>query len=202
MLPLANTLPDGQRRRYEPRAIISDPSSRDDLVFMLQSGRARIYLLGVSREQTLGELKPGGIFVTHAPVWVEALETTEILAWPMAQLRALIVAQPDIAMAALREVGKLLQSSIDCIEGLAFHSVEGRLARFLLAESSRQGGRVIAVADTMEMLATRLGASRQTLSTLLNQLVKDGIIARPERQRLEILDPDALAKKGDLLSDG
>ncbi|MDO6805003.1 helix-turn-helix domain-containing protein, partial [Wenyingzhuangia sp. 1_MG-2023] len=43
-----------------------------------------------------------------------------------------------------------------------------------------------------ELLASLLGTSRQTLSTLLNRMIRDGLVARPDRQHLILLDTQRL----------
>jgi CRP-like cAMP-binding protein len=183
-------LEGGQRRRIAAGAAISLPAAAADRLFVLDRGLARISLNGAARELTLGYLRPGGVYVTHSRAWVEALEPCEIVSWPVTEMLALITREPDLGLAAFREIGTLLSGALNLIEDLAFRPVESRLARFLLAERAAQGGDRIRLIDSTESLATALGTSRQTLSTLLNKLIREGLVERTDRRDLHILRPE------------
>jgi CRP-like cAMP-binding protein len=191
----------GQVSEYAKDALIAHPQTSHNQLFVIESGRARICLLGGAREQTLTYLEAGSLFVTHTPTWIEALEPTRIRSWPLRDLRALIEAQPDIAIIALREVGQLMAATLELVEDLAFHSVESRLARYLLRSSALPDSS-LQLQDSMEILASRLGTSRQTLSTLLNRMIRDGLIERTGRRAFRICRIETLQALADDLSAG
>ncbi|GAA0304065.1 Crp/Fnr family transcriptional regulator [Rhodovulum strictum] len=193
-------LDGGTRRHYPAGATIAEPGDGPDRLFVLDEGRARICLSGAGRDLTLGHLHPGGVFVTHTRARVEALEPCTLVAWPVGEMLRLIARQPDLGLAAFREIGLLLAGALDLIEDLAFRPVGARLARFLLAEAARQNSATIRLADSTEALATALGTSRQTLSTLLNQLIREGLIERAGRRQLRLLRPERLADLAELSS--
>ncbi|WP_253949024.1 Crp/Fnr family transcriptional regulator [Mangrovicoccus sp. HB161399] len=168
------------------------PGADENRLFLVESGLARICLNGGAKDLTIGYLRPGGIFVTHTRAWVEALEPTRVMSWPVRDLLGLIAREPEFAVAALREIGSVLHGALDLIEDLAFRPVEARLARFLLSETRAQGGAQIALPERTEKLAEALGTSRQTLSTLVTRLVRDGVIARHGRSGVTVLDPARL----------
>lgn len=140
MKPWLEHLKGGQISEYPRDSLISQPDTLHNQLFVVESGRARICLLGGAREQTLTYLEPGAVFVTHTPTWIEALEPTRIRSWPLQDLRALLNEQPEVAIVALREVGQLLAVTLELIEDLAFRSVEARLARYLLRHMDPDGG--------------------------------------------------------------
>lgn len=191
-------LEGGLTRRHAPGEAIALPEAAENRVFILKSGLARISLSGAARPLTLGYLRPGGIFVTHTRAWVEALEASEVQSWPVEAMLELIAREPELGVAAFREVGVLLFGALNLIEDLAFRSVEARVARFLLAERRIQGADRIRLVETTEALATALGTSRQTLSTLLTRLTREGAIARPDRRHIDILDCDRLETLAEL----
>ncbi len=172
--------------------MISAPGASDNRVFFIRSGRARICLFGAGKEQTLGYLQPGSIYVSHTPAWVEAVETVELTFWPLHQLQQLFQVQPELAITALREVGQLMTQAIYLIEDFAFRSVEERLARFLLNESQLKHSDTVTLPGNTEALASLLGTSRQTLSSLLSRLEKSGLITRPNRRTLHLSDVEAI----------
>ncbi|ARE41669.1 Carbon monoxide-responsive transcriptional activator CooA [Rhodovulum sp. P5] len=185
-------LEGGLRQSYGPGETIVVPETGRDRLFVLDAGLARISLNGAERELTLGYLRPGGFYVTHTRAWVQAVERCETVSWPVDAMLGLVTREPELGLAAFREVGILLSGALDLIEDLAFRPVESRLARFLLAESAAQGSEVISLIDSTEALATALGTSRQTLSTLLNKLIREGVIERADRRRIRLLQPARL----------
>lgn len=201
MTPWIDRLRGGQIRHYSRDELIARPRQEPNQLLAIESGRARICLLGGAREQTLTCLEAGSIFVTHTPTWIQALEPTRVRSWPLRELRALIEIQPEIAMTALREVGRLMSATLELVEDLALHSVEARLARYLLRSAALDSGR-IELQDSIEMLASRLGTSRQTLSTLLNRLVREGLLQRLGRREFRLVDPQGLQRLADDLSAG
>lgn len=193
-------LPKGLRRRYAPGETIARPEARTDRFFVLDSGLARIGLNAAAKELVLGYLRPGGIYVTHTRAWVEAMAPCEVISWPVEEMLGLVAREPELGTAAFREIGRVLHGALSLIEDLAFRPVESRLARFLLAERQTQGSDRIRLIDTTEALASALGTSRQTLSTLLNRLIREGVIARPDRRHLLLLRPDRLQDLSELSS--
>lgn len=193
-------LPNGRKTEFSAGSYLAQPNQSSNSIFAIEKGRARILLMGSVREQTLGYLEVGSIFVTHTPTWIEATEPVTIVSWPIMQLRGLIIDQPDIAMIALREIGKLMHNSLMLIEDLAFRSVEERLARYLLSQMDTDD-QTVTLRDTTETLATLLGTSRQTLSSMLTRLQKNGAISKRNRQVFQIVDVDYLGKLANALSD-
>ncbi|WP_145107664.1 Crp/Fnr family transcriptional regulator [Cereibacter sediminicola] len=193
-------LPRGHRRRYRPGEIIARPEQPTNRVFLLDSGLARICLNAASKELVLGYLRLGGFYVTHTRAWVEALEPCEVVSWPVGDMLELVTREPELGLAAFREVGRILHGALSLIEDLAFRPVESRLARFLLSERQTQGTDRVRLIETTEALASALGTTRPTLSTLLNRLVREGVIARPDRRHIQLLRPARLEEMSELSS--
>ncbi|WP_114417925.1 Crp/Fnr family transcriptional regulator [Marinospirillum perlucidum] len=180
-------LPAGQITHYLTGEMLVVPHSQDNRVFVMESGRAKICIYGAGKEQILGYLQAGSVYVTHTPVWVEAVESCQLRSWPLSQVKSLFKAHPEMATGALRDVGMLMVQAIGLIEDLAFRSVEGRLARYLLTQARENQSPRLSLPGSTEALANLLGTSRQTLSSLLNRLEKEGVLARPTRQEVELL---------------
>ncbi|PTW52197.1 MULTISPECIES: Crp/Fnr family transcriptional regulator [Rhodovulum] len=191
-------LPGGLRRRFQPGEAIARPGDGPDRLFVLDAGLARICLNGAARELTIGYLRPGGIYVTHTRAWIEALAPSTVVSWPVSEMLALVTRQPALGLAAFREVGQLLHGAMNLIEDLAFRPVESRLARFLLGERRLQHSDRIRLIDSTESLASALGTSRQTLSTLINKLIREGVLARPDRRHLALCDIARLEELAEL----
>lgn len=193
-------LDEGQTNSFNAGEIISRPDKTSNQFFIVQQGQARIFLCADNKELTIGYLKPNSIYVTHTRAWIEAMETTQIMSWPLRQLQAVIAMKPELAVAAMQEIGTMLHNTIDIVEDLAFRSVESRLARYLLLEYRQQQQRTIKLSGNTEILASLLGTSRQTVSTLINRLIKDAVLQRAERQHLTLLNLDYLAQLAQRMS--
>ena len=77
-------------------------------------------------------------------------------------------------------------------------SVEQRVSRYLLRLAAEHGklrrGAVIENAPTHAEIAGAIGANREMVSRSISKLAKRGVIASA-RQKIEILDPEALSEK-------
>jgi CRP-like cAMP-binding protein len=98
---------------------------------------------------------------------------------------------PDASPAIMRVLGRLLNTAVELVEDLAFREVPARFARFLLGLVERRGERLdqawlIPLELTTEEMASLLGTTRQTLSTLVNRWEREGILSRQGRHRLLI----------------
>ncbi|XZQ29945.1 Crp/Fnr family transcriptional regulator [Rhodobacter capsulatus] len=193
-------LEGGLRRRYAAGETIARPDAPSDRLILIESGTVRLSLTGAGREVTLAQLRRGGLFVTHTRVWLVAAEPAQLLSWPVAEMLDLVARHPDLGVAAFREVGQILRGALDLIEDLAFRPVEARLARHLLAERAAQGADTIRLIGPTEALATALGTTRQTLSTLINRLIRAGVLSRPGRHQLCLHDPGHLARLAEVSS--
>ncbi|EIJ43259.1 cAMP-binding protein [Beggiatoa alba B18LD] len=185
-------LTEGITKTYQTGEIICRPEKSADQFFIVQQGEARIYLCTDNKELTIGYLKPNSIYVTHTRAWIEAMTETTIKIWSISQLKTIITLNANIALSAMQEIGTMLRNTLDIIENLAFRSVESRLAYYLLLEYHQQKQTTITITGNTEILASLLGTSRQTLSTILNRLIKDNVIQRTDRQRLTLLKLDYL----------
>lgn len=76
-------------------------------------------------------------------------------------------------------------------------SVEQRVGTYLLRLAAEHGklakGSIIDNAPTHAEIAGSIGANREMVSRSISKLAKRGVI-RPARQRIEILDPEALSE--------
>ncbi|NMG67689.1 helix-turn-helix domain-containing protein [Azoarcus indigens] len=202
-------LPELKLRRYAKGEYITYPGSGDDAVFQLQSGRLRVFLSGDDKELTLAFLEPGEVFSSHTRAWVEAVSDCSLLIADTKRFQAQLLSDPKLTPAIIRVFARLLSNSINIIENLAFRDVSARLANFVLglaraADADLPMGLRVPLQLRTEDIARLLGTSRQTVSSLISQLVRDGVLAREGRRALLLLDPAELARraKGSELSSG
>lgn len=184
-------------RRFPRKAIIYTPFDEVNHVFVIRRGRIRVYLSYGDREFTLALLEAGDIFTTHTRAFIQAMEETEILVASTSFLRRKITELPEVTLVMVQVLGDLLKNSISIIEGLAFKDVRLRFVDFLLKGAADRGrktpeGIVVELGLGTEDIAVLLGTTRQTISQLLNSLIRSGIVARVDRRSLLIRNPAQL----------
>jgi len=196
---------DGFSRKELPAGfLLATPGDTRDQVFVVESGRLRVYLSGETRSLTLSFLEPGDIYTTHTPTYIETVAPTVLRVMDTSGFAHKLCEDPRIVGVVMRVLGRLLENSVTLVEDLAFREVPARLARFLLGLVDRRGvavdtGMCIPLDLTTEDIASLLGTTRQTVSTLLNQWERDGLLSRQGRRSLVITDIQGLCilREGD-----
>ncbi len=163
--------------------------SHSNFVFIVQTGRVRVYLAYGDKEFTIAILEPGDIYTSHTGAYVQAMSDCTLLLTDIATFHTRMMDVPQFTQTMVRVLGGILKNAFGIIDGLVFRDSTARLAVFLLdTAQSEEGRRVVHLNMTGELLAQHLGATRQTISTLLNDLTRSGILHREKRGVYHILD--------------
>ena len=209
LVPAWATLSAFHERRYVRQAIIFAPQYEDDLaeqephnpqednfVFIVKSGLVRIYLSYGDREFTIAFLKPGDLYVSHSNAFVQVLEDAVLLLLDTPTFNRCMMTIPEFTVPIVRVLGGMLKSCFSIIDGLALRDVTVRLARLLIdlahENDEKSQERLIRLPLSGEMLAQTLGTSRQTISTLLTDFTRLGILQKEQRGLYRILDENRL----------
>ncbi|RUM33465.1 MAG: Crp/Fnr family transcriptional regulator [Desulfobulbus sp.] len=184
-------------RTYPKNCLVSSPGCAKDQVFIVRQGRLRIYLAVEDKDFSLAILEPGDIYVTHTRAHVEALSETILLEMPTGCLHAHMATQPALSRTIISILGKLLSQSFSIIESLVFKDIRQRLTDFFLYEGQHNGtevnGSLVFSLDlTTTQLAAIVGASRQTVSTIVSNMLKQGVLVKNSRTRYCIPHVDLL----------
>jgi len=192
----------GLRREFNLRSFPTGsrpfaPPQSENAVFVVASGRARLYLSFEERVFTLSYLEPGDIYSTHTRAEIEVVEDLRLLVLPTERFRELIVAHPDLTRTMVRVLGDVLQSSFGIINSLAFKDIPRRVVEFLHFEAVAHGekrpeGRLVRLSVNTEQLAQIVGATRQTVSETLSRLYRQNLVRRLRRGVYLIPDLTAL----------
>ncbi len=173
--------------KFRKGSYICQPGAEDNRVFIVVSGKVRVYLGYEEKEFNLGILTKGDIYATHTGTFVQALTDAVVLITDVKTFRQRMVGDPEVTKAMVRVLGNILKTSFTIIDGLAFKDVNSRLVALFSNEARRHG---IALQDgsvqiqidlSVEQIARLVGSTRQTVSMLLNDLVRADLIERPER---------------------
>lgn len=185
-------------RTFSANSMISFPGQQEsDLIFIVKKGRIRVYLAFEEREFSLAILSRGEIYASHTRAFVTALDDVTLLAMPTEQFHLCMTDYPEFSRTIIGVLGQLLKQSFSIINGLAFKDVVQRLVDFLVYEAIEHGiegpgGTCIQTELTMEQIAAIIGSSRQTVSTIINEMARANVLNKAGRGTFIITNTDML----------
>lgn len=190
-------------REYGPGEAVFRPTRAPRHVYLLEEGLVRIFRVSAAgNEFTIGYVRPGEIF---GEVSVITEEPRESFAHAARRSRILEIPK-DAFLRVVRSTGPLYEMTkriglrlIRCqsrAEDLVFRDARARLARLLLRLADEFGRRTddhlsVGLPLTEQEMATLIGTTRQTVSMILSEMVRAGLVVRRARE-LVVTDPSAL----------
>ena len=172
-------------------------------LFLLRKGRVQFSRLArTGRQIVMGILVPGDVFGlgtilaqhVHYIGTAESLESGEVLVWTRETMQALTGRHPQLSENALRVALHYVAVFAERHESLVTVSAEQRLCRALTRLGDSTGTRTrsgIEVRIKNEQLASLADVSPFTVSRLLKQWERDGVISK-SRGIVRILSPENL----------
>jgi len=176
-------------------------------IFVVTAGQLRVYLTCGGNEFTLLFLEAGDIFSLHTSAMIEARLPSTILMTDLASFSAMLFELPHMFLSAFSTLGRMLNNQTKVIEDLVFHDLKGRLLRLLIEQAERNGreteaGVEIQLPWKTEEMAMLVGSTRQSVSSALNELIRQGLIVKHPRRRIVIADLNALRRLRDASAGG
>ena len=192
---------------FPHNSVIYRPGDTTDRVYLLKSGRVRLMRLGKnSSRSVVSILRPGDLFgelfrPEGTPVEEMAIASGEAEVWSIEgrDFRAQLEARPALAVDVVRAYAERVRALRKRVLGLTFKEVPARLADTLLTlaeahgERCPHGGETDLRGITQQDLADLVGASRSFVSTLINEMKREGVLGNVGRI-LCIRDQKALKK--------
>lgn len=158
-------------------------------LYVIASGQVRLMQhSGAGKDVLIDLLKPGDFFGSLTPSGDERYTETAqahspacIMAITAADFRDLMAAYPPIALAVLDLTTARLQEARETVRQLSAFSAEQRAAAVLLQLAEKlgdeqSGGVLIQTRLSREDLAQMTAATPETMSRIMAQLQKDGLI--------------------------
>jgi CRP/FNR family cyclic AMP-dependent transcriptional regulator len=185
---LAVLEPDLRRHAFRRDTIIFHRDQVGDALYLVESGRVRIFLQTERGEKyTLDLLGPGDFFGEMAlldglprSASAETVEDSVLYTLTRADFQRELISTPDLAIALLAHLSARVRRLIEYAESLAFLDVYGRLAHVLLDMAERHGhqkdGLVINLNMTQVELAQMIGATRERINRALAAFKAQGLI--------------------------
>jgi CRP/FNR family cyclic AMP-dependent transcriptional regulator len=167
-------------------------------LFLLKAGRVRLFRIAPGgKKLDLAVLEPGTFF-GEMPLLgermrnasAEALEDCTLCVMSQRDVERLILEKPRVGLRMLEVVGRRLSQAEARLEDLAYRSVRARLASALLRLDREGGGEVAGL--THQELGDMVGAYRETVTKILDELQADGAVELG-RRRIRVLRRERLA---------
>ena len=199
------TLATFARERSIPKGgVILAQGASGDALYLIRTGQVKVTIIAEDgREVILSVLAPGSFFGEMAllddeprSAHVIAMTATTVLQLRRDDFRARLRSSPDLSIALLRELSRRLRRADDTITSLMLLDVNGRVAHLLLELAREEGGdghARITRRLTHASIGQMVGASRETVSRTMRNLVLRNVIAVTRRE-IRLLDGDALRR--------
>jgi len=192
------------RQDYEAGQVVLLEGEQEVAIYVVQEGWFKaVKIASDGREQVLNFIGPGevfnaiGVFVESAnPATVIALESSVVWVIPQHAMLKLLDDHPELARVVIRRLAGRIQQLIAMVEDLSLRTIEARLARYLIEQSSADQLQRPRWATQAE-LANRLGTVPDVLHRALRSLAKENLI-QVERHQIQILDYRGLEAKAEL----
>lgn len=175
---------------FPRNAVIVNEGDRSDSIFIIVSGRVKVYLHNRDgREVVLNVHGQGEYFgemvLDEGPrsASVITLEPSRFLIISKGAFREFLSGHPDFAMKLINRLMRRIRSLTDNVGSLALMDVYGRVARLLMDLAvERDGQLVVDEPLTQKDIGDRVGASREMVSRIFKDLVAGGYISLDHRR--------------------
>ena len=191
---------------FDGGEVIFTPERDLPSFYIVEEGKVRLSRASEQgKEVTLAVVGPGGTFGETSAgegrrqrAYAEALVPTSVCEVPKDAYLELVTTAPKLAARTMDVLVERLAWAEAQIEDLVFRSVPERVASLLLRLSQIHGrvgptGVLIDLRLTHQEIGNMVGATRETVTNVLNAMRADGLIA-VQHKRIRILDPKGLAR--------
>ena len=197
-VPIFSELTDGDisslarlssRRRFPKDTVVFFENEEGDFFFMILEGRIKVTILGDDgREVILSMLGPGDFFGEMALLDNEprsataiAVEESELLQLHRTDFQTVLTDNRSIQHALIKILTGRLRRANHQISTLALLDVYGRVARVIVDMAREEGrrlrdGRIAFRRATHQEIANRIGTTRETVTRMLKDLERQGLI--------------------------
>ncbi len=199
--PLVGVL---ERRTYRKGQVILRQGEEGDSLFVVVSGRVRIYTLSLDGHELSVWICDSGDFFGEMALLngeprsasAEAMEPTELLVLHRRAFHSHLLSNPAAALRIIETLSERLRRVTESAEALMSLNVHQRIARRLLELVDRYGveqpdGVLIDLDLSQEAFASLVGTTRESANRALSHLREQGIV-QIDRVRIRVLHPERL----------
>ena len=172
-------------KEYCKREVIFEPGDKDK-VFIVKTGQVELYQLSPSGKKVIIErLLPGSLFGDlgtegESEVFVEATTDSYVCSLDKDTFFSIVSHHSELSEKLMKQLFNRLTQVEKRMSSVASDSAFQRIVKLLLNLGKKKSDDSMEVSEkfTHEELSQMLGISRQTVTTLINQLEKKGLIKR------------------------
>lgn len=187
---LKEMVPSGVVHSFPKGSIVISAGDLSDSLYVVLSGRVKVFLSDENgKEFTLGTICPGDYFGEVAldggprSASIMTQEACQFFVIPKTEVRKLIERHPGFARDLIGRLIRKVRNLADSVHNLALMSVYCRLLKFIEERAvQRDDGRVATERLTQHEIAASIGASREMVSRLINDLTNCGYISIENKQ--------------------
>src|SRR3954452_1686452 len=174
----------GSVKAYPKNAVIVNEGDHSDSLYIIISGKVKIYLADEEgKEVLLNTQGPGAYFgeliLDEGPrsASVMTLEPSKFSIVSKAQFQQFLATQPEAALELIRSLIQRVRALTKSVGNLALLDVYGRVARMLLELATEHEGKLMILEPlTQQDMASRVGCSREMISRILKDLRAGGYV--------------------------
>ncbi len=189
-------------RTIQRNEMLFAAAERATSIYVVVAGTFRVFTTSMQgSEPTLALIHAGEVIGelgvlddVRRSASVAALRRSEVLDVPAGAFRDAYQSDPAIARQMVTMLGARLRSVTDGLADLSYLDLGGRLAKYLLSESERQGTATITLPLTQGELGQMLGGARQTVNQVMRTLEVAGLVVLDGRT-VRIVDVRGLRER-------
>ncbi|AEM80012.1 Crp/Fnr family transcriptional regulator [Thermoanaerobacter wiegelii] len=191
-------------KSFKKGSIIFIEGEKGEAIYFVKSGKVKISKTSsIGKEYIIKIMEKGDIFAESIlfaggeyPATAEAIEDSEVIMLKNKDIENLILKNTEIALSIIKLMAKRLKNVSYIIENLALRDSIGRTASVLLTFAKERGvnvkeGILLNLNLNRQDLANIIGISRETVTRVLSQMDKEGII-KLNRNKVIIKDIERL----------
>ena len=179
----------GRLRSYPKNTVFITEGDSSDSVFVVLSGRVKIFLSDTEGHEMILDTQGPGEYVGEMALdgnprsaSVMTMETTFFSVVGRDPIREAIRRDPDFALDMISKIIDRARLATNSVKDLALLDVYGRVARLLLNMAVDKDGKLeIPEKLTQQEIAERVGASRDMVSRIFRDLTAGGYITVESR---------------------
>lgn len=197
----------GSTVHYPKGHVIFAAGDVSDRVYLIESGWVKIYRLSTDgRRVTVGSIRSPGEMMALAETllgvertcFAGAISNVSMVVMTKNRFEELLAQHPFLAIKVAKLLGARMREAEAIIQEMVCWQAPGRLALMLMKMGEKMGeqtknGVKINLHLTHEEIASMVGTSRQTVTSLLNTFKQEKSITY-EGRVIRIVNPDKLAK--------
>lgn len=184
----------GQAREYHKGELICQAGDNANYIYLLEKGRAKIYYIGNNgKELLLWFCCDGDVFGLNEALqnlkrttYIQACSSCSVITIPRARFLTQLSLDPEMAMHVINLLSNRLHQVGQRMMHLVASDVQARIKLALANLAEQYGvrdekGVRIEMRITHQELADMVGTSRQSVTSILNELKRQGVIHLAQR---------------------